>query len=122
MEIFPFHARQKGMAVVMLFNGVCGMINTFANPVALENMGWKYYIVYIVFLVIMFVFVYLFFPETKGHSLEEIADIFEGPFIVAKQSRRGPQPGIVEQGGVKCGEAQMVEDATKAPETTVYGH
>jgi hypothetical protein len=40
---------------------------------------WKYYIVFCIFLGILVILIYCLFPETKGHSLEEIALIFDGP-------------------------------------------
>lgn len=52
--------------------------NIFVNPIALEAIGWKYYIVFAVILVIITVTIYFFYPETKGHSLEEMAVVFEG--------------------------------------------
>ena len=65
-------------------NGILLLFNSFVNPIALEAIAWKYYIVYIVLLVFMVVIVFLFFPETRGHSLESIAEIFEGPAQVWK--------------------------------------
>lgn len=53
--------------------------NTFVNPIALGAIAWKYYIVFIVVLMIFGVTAYFFYPETKGYSLEQIAVIFDGP-------------------------------------------
>lgn len=64
------------------------MFNSFVNPIAMEALGWKYYLVYVAFLVVISVVIYLFYAETKDHSLEEIADIFEGPAVVAGIARR----------------------------------
>ena len=55
------------------------VIAAFVNPVGMENLGWKYYIVFCCFLAVFLVITYFFFPETKGRSLEEIAEIFDGP-------------------------------------------
>ncbi len=48
------------------------------NPIGLQNIGWRYYIVYVVILVIESVIAYGWFLETKGMSLEEIAVLFDG--------------------------------------------
>lgn len=55
------------------------VILAFVNPIALDNIGWHYYIVFCCILVAINVITWFFFPETKGHSLEEIAEIFDGP-------------------------------------------
>jgi hypothetical protein len=52
--------------------------NVFVNPIALEKIQWKYYVVYVILLVIITATVYFFYPETIGHSLEEMARVFDG--------------------------------------------
>ncbi len=52
--------------------------NVFVNPIALDDIAWKYYIVYVGLLVIITVTVYFFYPETNGHTLEEMAQVFDG--------------------------------------------
>lgn len=47
------------------------------NPIGLENIGWKYYIVYVVILAIESFIAYGWFIETKGKALEEIAVLFD---------------------------------------------
>ncbi|RSL53513.1 hypothetical protein CEP54_010384 [Fusarium duplospermum] len=50
----------------------------YINPVAIENMGWKYYIIQCVFNALMFLIIWFTFVETKGLTLEEVAKIFDG--------------------------------------------
>lgn len=78
-EIFPYSLRAKGLTVEMLSIYGSLVILSFVNPIALDNIGWHYYIVFCVLLVIIFATTYFYFPETKGYSLEEIAEIFDGP-------------------------------------------
>jgi hypothetical protein len=52
--------------------------NIFVNPIALEHIAWKYYIIYACFLLVITAVVWFFYPETNGHSLEEMARIFDG--------------------------------------------
>ena len=54
-------------------------INTWVNPIALSSIGYYYYIVYIGILVYLLIVAYVTFPETKGLSLEEVAERFDGP-------------------------------------------
>jgi hypothetical protein len=55
------------------------VIAAFCNPIGMENIGYKYYIVFCCLLAVFLAVTYFVFPETKGRSLEEIADIFDGP-------------------------------------------
>lgn len=77
-EILPFTIRSKGIAVELFAIYGTLIVLAFVNPIGLENIGWKYYIVFCILLVIIFAVTYFFYPETKGYSLEEIAKIFDG--------------------------------------------
>jgi hypothetical protein len=67
----------------MLTNQFCIVFfNTFINPIALEDIGWKYYIFYCVWLAVELVTVYYFYIETKSTPLEEIAKHFDGDAAV----------------------------------------
>lgn len=53
-------------------------VNTFVNAIALDAIGWKYYFVFIVMLIILLLCAYFGYPETRGYTLEQIAVIFDG--------------------------------------------
>jgi sugar porter (SP) family MFS transporter len=78
-EILPFSLRLRGMAVFQFWNLGFIALETFAIPVGLANLGWKFYFVFIAWVTVNTIGVYIFFPETKGPALEEIAAIFDGP-------------------------------------------
>ncbi|KAL2850180.1 MFS transporter [Aspergillus pseudoustus] len=77
-EIFPFIQRSKGIAVMQMSVRVASVFNQFVNPIGMENIGWKFFLAYVVWLAIETTTVYFFFPETQGPSLEEIALVIEG--------------------------------------------
>jgi len=52
--------------------------NTYVNPVALNKLGWKYYIVYDCWLAFELMVVYFFYIETRNTPLEEIVKYFDG--------------------------------------------
>lgn len=52
--------------------------NIFVNPIALEAIAWKYYIVFVAVLVGGTFVCYFYYPETRGYTLEEIAVVFDG--------------------------------------------
>lgn len=76
-EIWPTQLRTKGTSVFWVSQATANCFNQFVNPVALEGIAWKYYLVYIAVLVFVIAFMFLYVPETKGLSLEEIARIFD---------------------------------------------
>lgn len=59
------------------------VVLAFCNSIALDNIGWHYYLVFVGIMVIVNVTSWLFFPETKGFSLEEVVEIFDGVNIHA---------------------------------------
>lgn len=78
VEILPFEIRAKGMAVMFMFVNLALFFNNYVNPIAMEEIGWKYYIVYCCWLAVETIFVYFFFVETRYTPLEEIAKYFDG--------------------------------------------
>lgn len=90
-EVAPTHLRAAtcglSTAVSWLFNYLVAEV----TPVAFNNIGWKYFIVYCCLNAAFVPTIYFFFPETAGRSLEEIDQIFEAsssvfdPVSVAKK-------------------------------------
>jgi MFS family permease len=77
-EIWSFALRARGMAVVLTSTYIALLFNVFVNPIALSSIAWRYYIVFVCVLIICLITVYFTYPETRGHSLEEMAIIFDG--------------------------------------------
>ncbi len=72
-EVFPFVSRSKGIALTQFFSRAGSAFNQFVNPIGLSNIGWKFYIVYVVWLACESVIIVVGYPETKGPTLEELA-------------------------------------------------
>lgn len=79
VEILPFYLRTKGLSLSLTVQFAAGFFNQFVNPIALDAIAWKFYFVYVGLLAVFFFIIWFVFPETKGHTLEEIAVIFDGP-------------------------------------------
>ncbi|PVH74232.1 lactose permease [Cadophora sp. DSE1049] len=79
VEIFPYTLRSLGLTTALMSSNLGLIIAQFCNPIALKAIGWKYYIVFCCILAVLLGVIYLILPETKGHTLEEIAEIFDGP-------------------------------------------
>ncbi|KAK7539493.1 general substrate transporter [Phyllosticta citribraziliensis] len=106
-ELFPYSLRSKGITCELLSIYGSLIVVAFVNPVGMENIGWRYYIVYCCLLAVFLAVTWALFPETKGHSLEEIAELFDGPGAVPSSSARK-----VDSAKVKAGvEAEHIEVA-----------
>ncbi|KAF9893074.1 hypothetical protein FE257_012485 [Aspergillus nanangensis] len=78
VEIFPYTLRGRGLTVSYIASFIGLIVGNQANSSAMTNIGWRYYIVFCCLLVLIFILIWFLFPETKGYTLEEIAEIFEG--------------------------------------------
>ena len=70
VEVLSFEMRAKGMAFSNLSLTTAMLINQFAYPIALKNIQWKLYIVFVVWCPIQAFIVWMFIPETKNRTLE----------------------------------------------------
>lgn len=77
VELWPYALRSRGITFFQFFGRLATFFNTFVNPIALADIQWKYLITYVCWLAYEVVFVYFFFPETHGRTLEELAWLFE---------------------------------------------
>ncbi|CAI7567061.1 unnamed protein product [Penicillium glandicola] len=77
-EILPYRLRAKGLTLMFFCVDLSLWFNQYVNPIALENIQWKYYIVYCVFLVFEIFVVWKYYIETKETPLEEIVKYFDG--------------------------------------------
>jgi MFS family permease len=75
-EIFPTHIRSRGVSfgLAILFLSTIAYLE--AAPTAFAQVGWKYYLLFIILTAINIPLVWYYFPETKGLSLEEIGEKF----------------------------------------------
>ncbi|KAF7554208.1 hypothetical protein G7Z17_g3047 [Cylindrodendrum hubeiense] len=81
LEVLPFTLRAKGITVFNFAQFSSSIFNGFVNPIALEAIGWRYYIVFACLIPVWAVLIWLFFPETRGKRLEEVAVLFDGDDI-----------------------------------------
>ncbi|KAF2757480.1 lactose permease [Pseudovirgaria hyperparasitica] len=76
-EVMGNDMRAKGMGTYKIVGGAAGFLNTFVGPIALRNIGYWFYVFFVFWDCFQFVFMYFFFVETKGLTLEELDEIFE---------------------------------------------
>ncbi|EXJ74870.1 uncharacterized protein A1O5_01566 [Cladophialophora psammophila CBS 110553] len=84
-EILPTPVRAVGTAIMMLvFNGMIILL-VQVTPIAIKNITWRYFLVFIVCDVIFTIAFYFMFPETSGKPLEEVAALFGDPIAETLQ-------------------------------------
>ncbi|KAF2404022.1 MFS general substrate transporter [Trichodelitschia bisporula] len=75
-EIFPNHIRSKGICLAVATLSLTDLVYLQATTTAFANIGWKFYLVFIVITALGSVWAFFVLPETKGIPLEELAQIF----------------------------------------------
>lgn len=75
-EIFPYSHRAKGMSILFVSIQVVLVFNGFVNPIAMDAIDWKYYIVYCCALFVELLISIFFIVETSGCTLEEVTKVF----------------------------------------------
>lgn len=119
VELLPFFLRAKGLAVMNLTVLAAIIFNQYTNPIALQAIQWKYYLVYAVWIFIELGFVYVYVVETKGRSLEETAVLFDGEDAVEELAQRAR----AEADEAARAEVAEDEDEKKAePEIVMHEH
>jgi Sugar (and other) transporter len=86
-EIFPSHLRANGFALAMAGFCLADIIWLGAAPTAFAQIGWKYYLFFIIITLITTLTVYFKFPNTLNVPLEEVAKLFGDDDQVASSSR-----------------------------------
>ncbi|KAF5391752.1 hypothetical protein D9757_001756 [Collybiopsis confluens] len=106
-EVMSQDMRGKGMGVHILISNCAGFVNTFANSVGLERLGWKYYFVFVGWDVVASALWFFFGVETHGRTLEELEEVFNAPWP-ARASVEKIEVAVERNGEVElCNTAEL---------------
>lgn len=85
LEVLPFALRAKGMMIMNIVVQAILAIGNQTNLLAWNNLPrhWHFMLFYTIWDTLELIFVWFFYVETKGNTLEEIARIFDGEDAVA---------------------------------------
>jgi len=72
VELFPYAERTRGLAFFQFFGRGAAFFATFVNPIGLENISWRWLLVYCSWVLFEIVVIFFFFPETYNRTLEEL--------------------------------------------------
>lgn len=78
VEILNYTQRAKGLAVGQMACYAFGFVNQYTTPIAIDNIGWRYYAINAAWDVVICVIIWLFFVETRNLALEEVDELFDG--------------------------------------------
>ncbi|KAG6293246.1 hypothetical protein E4U46_007822 [Claviceps purpurea] len=77
-EILPLRLRQTGSSISTAFNWIFNYTVVQITPIAIENIGWRTFIIFAILNATWVPIIYFFFPETKGMELEDVDALFAG--------------------------------------------
>ncbi|KAG8987816.1 hypothetical protein FRB90_003124 [Tulasnella sp. 427] len=88
-------ARAKGVSMKIFVISCTSFINLLCTPIALQNIQWRYILVFVGWDAFETVIWYFFAVETQGRTLEELDIIFSAPNPVKASKQRSM--AIVDQ-------------------------
>jgi MFS family permease len=78
VEVLNYSTRAMGMGIYTFLANSVGLMITFSFPYAFEAIGWKTYMINATFNVVTFVYVWVYWVETKDKTLEEMDELLDG--------------------------------------------
>ncbi|KAJ5166853.1 Major facilitator superfamily domain general substrate transporter [Penicillium canariense] len=93
-EVAPMRLRVAMSAISTANHWLWNFVVIMITPVALDTIGYKYYIIYAVISACIPVAVYFFYPETMNRNLEALNHVFrdaETPWQIVNIARHLPQ-------------------------------
>ncbi|EXJ94890.1 hypothetical protein A1O1_00008 [Capronia coronata CBS 617.96] len=99
-ELLTYPMRAKGMGVQIAVSEAALTINQYVNPIALDHIGYNYFIFYLGMLILGTAIIYFTFPETKGKTEEELATLFEDsvtPQRTLEGTESGKEPAAIDE-------------------------
>ncbi|KAL4804491.1 general substrate transporter [Aspergillus unguis] len=71
-EINSLTMRTKGAAIGAATNWILNFMVVEITPIGIQNLGWRFYIIWVALNAAMVPTMYLFYPETAGRTLEDM--------------------------------------------------
>ncbi|RGP78341.1 lactose permease [Fusarium longipes] len=106
-ETLKTSTRAKGTALGNFASSCISLVLAYSSGPAFEKIGYYFYLVFVFWDLIEFVFIYFFFPETKGRTLEELNEVFDAPNPVKKSLE--PRSEETVRATMRQSEAKVVD-------------
>ncbi|KAJ5771387.1 lactose permease [Penicillium nucicola] len=79
VECLDTNTRAKGKALAQFFTACASAIIQYGSGPAFQKIKYYFYVVFIGWDLFELAFIYFFWPETKGRTLEELEEVFQAP-------------------------------------------
>lgn len=117
LEILPYKLRAKGLMIMNLTVQATLVLGNYTNPIAWDGLPHHYdlSLIYTVWIFVELLFVYFFYVETRGPTLEELAKIFDGEdAAVGEVDLHEVEKDIHGDDGAGSDEKRVVQSTEKA--------
>ncbi|EHK96531.1 MFS general substrate transporter [Glarea lozoyensis ATCC 20868] len=117
LEILPYKLRAKGLMIMNLTVQATLVLGNYTNAIAWDNLPhhWNLSLIYTIWIFVELCFVYFFYVETRGPTLEELAKIFDGDAAeVAHVDINLIEKELHGDDGAGIDEKRVVQTETKA--------
>ncbi|KAG6011110.1 hypothetical protein E4U43_008506 [Claviceps pusilla] len=79
-EVLDTATRAKGMGVHVILSNCANLYNTYVTAIALDEIDWRYYLIFVGLNIVYGAVWFFFGVETRGRTLEEMDDVFSAKF------------------------------------------
>lgn len=83
-ETLTTETRAKGTAAGNLASNIASAVIQYSAGAAFESIHYYFYLVFVFWDLFEWLIMFLYFPETKDRTLEELSEVFEAPNPVKK--------------------------------------
>lgn len=87
-EINSLPMRTKGAAAATMVNWITNFLVVEVTPVGIQNLGWKFYVIWAVVNAVILPIIWVVFPETANRTLEDLDAYYrENPPLLVIQDK-----------------------------------
>ncbi|EMD35511.1 hypothetical protein CERSUDRAFT_116251 [Gelatoporia subvermispora B] len=122
VEMFNSATRAKATAITSAAAWISNFMIAQVSPVAFQNIGWRFYLVFAVCGSSNALFFWAFLPETKGIPLEELDQYFERVPLFVPGSKMQLRDANEREEELRRGEVDVHVDAAKFSEKEEIEH
>ncbi|KAJ1731677.1 hypothetical protein LPJ72_003813 [Coemansia sp. Benny D160-2] len=87
-EIFPMHIRSKANSITTASNWLFNFVIGLVAPILMKRITWGLDLIFAIIMFAAIAIIYVFYPETKNRSLEDMEVIFTGSVWAHRDRKR----------------------------------